>query len=142
MYATVDAMLKKFGERELIQLTDTEAPYEDVINYDKLNAALAEANSEIDGYLASRYQLPLPAVPPFLEAIACNMARYHACTGAISENDPIKTRYDNAVKSLKEIAKGTIAIGGTPAGESAPVQTSSNNVMFQVGRHDWGGNKW
>ena len=142
MYATVDAMLKKFGERELIQLTDTEAPYEDVINYDKLNAALAEANSEVDGYLASRYQLPLTAVPPFLEAIACNMARYHACTGAISENDPIKTRYDNAVKSLKEIAKGTIAIGGTPAGESAPMQTSSNNVMFKVGRHDWGGNKW
>lgn len=87
MYATVDGMLKKFGERELIQLTDTEAPYEDVINYDKLNAAMIEANSEIDGYLASRYQLPLPAVPPFLEAIACNMARYHACTGAISEND-------------------------------------------------------
>lgn len=142
MYATVDAMLKKFGERELIQLTDTEAPYEDVINYDKLNAALAEANSEIDGYLASRYQLPLPAVPPFLEAIACNMARYHACTGAISENDPIKTRYDNSVKSLKEIAKGTIAVGGTPAGNSSPVQTSSNNVIFQAGRHDWGGKKW
>ncbi len=73
MYATVDGMLKKFGERELIQLTDTEAPYEDVINYDKLNAAMIEANSEIDGYLASRYQLPLPAVPPFLEAIACNI---------------------------------------------------------------------
>lgn len=142
MYATVDAMLKKFGERELIQLTDTEAPYEDVINYEKLNAALAEANSEIDGYLASRYQLPLPAVPPFLEAIACNMARYHACTGAISENNPIAIKYQNAIKSLKEIAKGTVAIGGKPAGDAAPVQTSSNNVMYHVGRHDWGGNKW
>ncbi|RSO80422.1 DUF1320 domain-containing protein [Acinetobacter ursingii] len=142
MYATVDAMFKKFGERELIQLTDTEAPYQDVINYDKLNAALAEANSEIDGYLASRYKLPLPTVPPFLESIGCNMARYHACTGAIAENDPIKTRYDNAVKSLKEIAKGTIAVGGTPAGDAAPVKTSSNNVLFQVGRHDWGGKGW
>ena len=142
MYATVDAMLRKFGESELIQLTDTEAPYEHVINYDKLNAAMVEANSEIDGYLAGRYKLPLPAVPPFLESIGCHMARYYACTGAISENDPIKTRYDNAVKSLKEIAKGTIAVGGTPAGEAAPVKTSSNNVMFQVGRHDWGGNKW
>jgi len=27
MYATVAAMRDKFGERELIQLTDTEAPY-------------------------------------------------------------------------------------------------------------------
>ncbi|MFW2122853.1 gp436 family protein [Acinetobacter ursingii] len=142
MYATVDAMLRKFGEGELIQLTDTEAPYGHVINYDKLNAAMIEANSEIDGYLAGRYKLPLPAVPPFLESIGCHMARYYACTGAISENDPIKTRYDNALKSLKEIAKGTIAVGGTPTGEAAPVKTSSNNVMFQVGRHDWGGNKW
>lgn len=142
MYATVDAMLKKFGERELIQLTDTVAPYQKAINSEKLDAALAEANSEIDGYLASRYQLPLPAVPPFLEAIACNMARYHACTGAISENNPIAIKYQNAIKSLKEIAKGTVAIGGTPAGDAAPVQTASNNVMFQVGRHDWGGKGW
>lgn len=142
MYATVDAMLKKFGERELIQLTDTVAPYQKVINSEKLDAALAEANSEIDGYLASRYQLPLSAVPPFLEAIACNMARYHACTGAISENNPIAIKYQNAIKSLKEIAKGTVAIGGTPAGDAAPVQTSSNNVMYHVGRHDWGGKGW
>ena len=33
------------------------------------------------------------------------MARYHACTGAFSENDPIRTRYDDAIKTLKEIAK-------------------------------------
>ncbi|MUT41125.1 DUF1320 domain-containing protein, partial [Acinetobacter baumannii] len=52
MYATADAMIKKFGERELIQLTDNEeSEYLDAINYDKLNAALQEANSEIDGYL-------------------------------------------------------------------------------------------
>ena len=43
MYVTVDAMLKKFGERELVQLTDNEAPYQDVINYDKLDAAIEEA---------------------------------------------------------------------------------------------------
>ncbi|MDR8274174.1 DUF1320 domain-containing protein, partial [Acinetobacter baumannii] len=40
MYATADAMIAKFGECELIQLTDNEAPYLEVINYDKLNKAL------------------------------------------------------------------------------------------------------
>ncbi len=142
MFATVEAMTAKFGERELIELTDNEAPYLDAINHDKLNAAILEANSEIEGYLASRYTLPLQTVPPFLQSIACHMARFHACTGAMSENDPIKTRYDNAVKSLKEIAKGTIALGGAPTGDAAPVKTASNSVVLTVGRHDWGGRGW
>lgn len=142
MFATVEAMKSKFGEKELIELTDNEAPYQDEINLDKLNAALSEANSEIEGYLAARYALPLQLVPPFLESIACHMTRFHAMTGAMSDNDPIKTRYDNAIKTLKEISKGLIALGGTPTGEAAPVKTASNNVMMTIGRHDWGGRGW
>ena len=41
-YATVDAMLKKFGERQLIELTDNETPYTGQINMDKLDAANEE----------------------------------------------------------------------------------------------------
>lgn len=142
MFATLEAMTEKFGERELIGLTDNEKPYQDVINMDKLNAAMDEANSEIEGYIAARYSLPLQTVPPFLKSLACHMARYHACTGAMSDNDPIKTRYENAVKSLKEISKGTIALGGSPIGESTPVKTSNNSVVMNIGRHDFGGRGW
>ena len=142
MFATLEAMTEKFGERELIGLTDNEKPYQDVINMDKLNAAMDEANSEIEGYIAARYSLPLQTVPPFLKSLACHMARYHACTGTMSDNDPIKTRYENAVKSLKEISKGTIALGGSPVGESTPVKTSNNSVVMNIGRHDFGGHGW
>lgn len=142
MFATLEAMTEKFGERELIGLTDNEKPYQDVINMDKLNAAMDEANSEIEGYIAARYSLPLQTVPPFLKSLACHMARYHACTGKMSDNDPIKTRYENAVKSLKEISKGTIALGGSPVGESTPVKTSNNSVVMNIGRHDFGGCGW
>lgn len=142
MFATVEAMKSKFGEKELIELTDNEAPYQCVINLDKLNAAMQAANSEIEGYLAARYALPLQLVPPFLQSLGCDMARYHASTGAMSGDDPIKTRYDNAIKTLKEISKGLIAVGGTPTGEAAPVKTASNNVMMTIGRHDWGGRGW
>jgi len=141
MYVTVEAMLSKFGERELIQLTDNEAPYQDVINHDKLNSALEAANSEIDGYLA-RFTLPLQTIPPFLKHIACDIARYYACTGAMSDNDPIKLKYLEAKRTLKDIAKGDLTVGGTPAGNAAPVSTASNNVMFGVGRRDFGGKGW
>lgn len=142
MFATLQAMRKKFGERELIELTDIEKPYTDAINIDRLNAAMQQANSEIEGYIATRYTLPLQTIPPFLESVACDMARYHASTGAMSENSPIKTRYDAAVKTLKEISKGTIQIGGSPTGESAPVQSSNNAIVMSNNRKDFGGRNW
>ncbi|ENX58200.1 MULTISPECIES: gp436 family protein [Acinetobacter] len=142
MYVTAEAMIAKFGEREIIQLTDNEAPYQDVINYDKLNAAMNAANSEIDGSVMGRYKLPLQVVPPFLISLGCDLARYYACTRGVVENDPIKVRYEDGCKKLKAISKGEIGLGGAPAGESAPTESSSNNVIFSVGRRDFGGRGW
>jgi phage gp36-like protein len=142
MFATLEAMHKKFGERELIELTDIEKPYTDTINMDRLNAAMQQANSEIEGYIGARYTLPLQTVPPFLESIACDMTRYHASTGAMSENSPIKVRYDAAIKTLKEISKGTIQIGGSPTGEAAPVQSSNHAIVMAASRKDFGGRNW
>jgi len=141
-YVTAAAMIAKFGERELIQLTDNEAPYQDVINFDKLNAAMDAANSEIDGSVMGRYQLPLQVIPPFLISIGCDLARYYALTHGVAENDPIRIRYDEGCKKLKAISKGEMGLGGNPAGQSAPTATSSNNVIYVVGRKDFGSNKW
>ena len=142
MYATVKAMKLKFGETILIRLTDTERPYQGVINMEKLNSAMQEANSEIDAYVGSRYPLPLQIIPPFLTEIGCNLARYYAVTGDLSENDPIKNRYESSIKTLTKISKGELTLGSSPAGESKPVQTSSNNVVFAVGRRDFGDRNW
>lgn len=142
MYATVGVMKRKFGETILIRLTDTEKPYQGVINMEKLDAAMQEANSEIDAYVGSRYPLPLQTIPPFLIEIGCNLARYYAVTGDLSENDPIKSRYESSIKTLTKISKGDLTLGSSPAGESKPVQTSSNNVMFSVGRRHFGNGGW
>lgn len=142
MYATVKAMKLKFGETILIRLTDTERPYQGEINMEKLNSAMNEANSEIDAYVGSRYPLPLQVIPPFLTEIGCNLARYYAVTGDLSENDPIKNRYESSIKTLTKISKGELTLGSSPAGESKPVQTSSNNVVFAVGRRDFGDRSW
>lgn len=142
MYATVDAMKSKFGEQELIQLTDNEEPYQYAINLNKLNSAIEEANSEIDAYVGSRYSLPLHVTPPFLVNIGCNLARFYAVTGDLAENDPIKNRYEASLKTLSKISKGELTLGGSPAGESKPVQSASNNVMFVAARKDFGGNRW
>ncbi len=142
MYVTAVAMQRKFGETILIRLTDTEKPYQGVINMEKLDSAIQEANSEIDAYVGSRYPLPLQTIPPFLVNIGCNLARYYAVTGDLAENDPIKNRYESSIKTLTKISKGELTLGGSPAGESKPVQSSTNNVMFSVGRRDFGNGGW
>ena len=43
---------------------------------DAVSAAINDAVAEADGYLAGRYSLPLPAVPPVLVGRLCDMARY------------------------------------------------------------------
>ncbi|WP_336033386.1 DUF1320 domain-containing protein [Acinetobacter bereziniae] len=141
-YVTVETMKAKFGEQELIQLTDNEEPYQYVINLPKLNSAIDEANSEVDAYVGSRYPLPLHPIPPFLANIACNLARYYAVTGDLAENDPIKMRFESSIKTLTKISEGKLTLGGSPAGESKPIQSASNNVVFAKGRRDFGGQGW
>ncbi|MBK0062388.1 MULTISPECIES: gp436 family protein [unclassified Acinetobacter] len=135
-YVTAEAMINKFGETEIIELTSSNG-FSLEINYDKLQLAIDAANSEIDGYLASRYQLPLSQVPPFLVSIGCDMAHFHASVGDTQETSRTRTRYEIAIKNLINISKGLVALGGKPAGESAPAPTSQNNVMWVVGRNDF-----
>lgn len=141
-YVTLNAMLEKFGEKELIELTDNEQPYQHQINQGKLQAAMNAANSEIDGYLAGRYSLPLVNAPAFLTSLGCDMAHFHASVGDTQETERTKTRYGIAVKNLTNISKGLISLGGAPAGESVPSKTSANNVQWDVGRRDFGGSRW
>ena len=136
-YVTVEAMLAKFGEKELIDLTSS-GGFSIAINFDKLQLALDAANSEIDGYLSGRYELPLQTVPAFLVSLGCDMAHFHASVGETLETTRTKTRYEIANKNLINISKGLVALGGAPAGASAPAPTSSNNVMWSVGRRDFG----
>ena len=139
-YVTAEAMIAKFGEQEIIDLT-SDRGFRTSINFEKLQMALDAANSEIDGYLVGRYTLPLKVIPAFLVSLGCDMAHFHSSVGETVETNRTKTRYEIAIKNLVNISKGLISLGGAPAGESAPQATSSNNVMWSVGRNDFKG-RW
>lgn len=57
MYANREDMVRAFGERECVSLTDRS--YTGQIDDDVLNGALTQASAEIDGYLCGRYPVPL-----------------------------------------------------------------------------------
>lgn len=106
-YAVKQDMIDRFGEVELKQLTDRSGDV-DAIDDTVLNRALADADAEIDGYLSGRYALPLASTPLNLNAMACDIARYKLYEDRATEH--VRQRYDDAVKYLASVARGTISL--------------------------------
>lgn len=106
-YATVADLVARYGEDEMIQRTDRVNA--GVIAQDIAQKALDDAAAEIDGYLASRYKLPLPTVPPHLARIACAIARYRLWEDLASER--VRQDYEDSRRFLEALAKGTVSLG-------------------------------
>ncbi len=128
MYATRDDMVTRFGEREVIALTDRD--YAGQINDTVLTEALVNATAEIDGYLGGRYPLPMATPPKILTGYACDIARYRMCGADAVETELIRDRYKDAIRFLELVAAGRVTLGGMPGGGPAPVD---NTVQFTPG---------
>lgn len=106
-YASQQNLIDRFGEDELIQLTNRDGL--DEIDATVVERALADAEAEINGYMASKYTLPLSSVPQILETYACDIARFRMQ----SENpkEIVITRYENAIRYLKDVVTGKASLG-------------------------------
>jgi phage gp36-like protein len=131
-YAAQADLEARFGADELTQLTDRVGA--GVPDAGIVARALADADAEIDGYLASRYALPLATVPPVLARIACDIARYRLWEDRASEE--VRLRYEDARRTLESIAKGQVSLG-LPAANAAPalaeVSLGNARVMTRDG---------
>lgn len=122
-YATIEAMQKRFGLQELIYLSAHDDDSLEQINRGLIEQAIDDASDKIDGYLASRYELPLITVPNLLEQFCCDIARYLLGTNDTPEH--VNQRYNEAIKFLNSVAKGDLSIGVNALGEDAKVQNTA-----------------
>lgn len=128
-YATVADMVSRFGETELIQLTD---PDNVAINAALVEVKLGDAKAVIDGWIGRVYRLPLRgciepsatpggpsvlAMPPQLVRLACDIARFYLFSEVAPEN-VVYLRHKAALKELEAIADGS-AVLACPLGGSA-----------------------
>ena len=121
-YCTQQDLIDRFGQDELLDLTDIQRTGE--INHQTVQRAIEDAESLIDGFLASRYQLPLSAVPKSLTPIACNIARYQLYDEQTT--DTVERRYKDAMNFLKAVSKGEVVLGVTADG----VPTASEDTAI------------
>ena len=108
LYCSKQGLIDRFSEEELIQLTDRNNL--GVIDDNVLNRAIEDASTEMDGYL-SRFNYAADTLPKSLKPLACNIARYYLYDDAPTEH--VTTRYNNAIKYLEKLNKGTLTIGKT-----------------------------
>lgn len=119
MYTTQAELLQRFGDRELIELTDR--AHSGAIDGAVLERAIADADALVNSYLTPRYRLPLaPALieQSSLGAVASDLARYHLYDGAATEE--VEKRYERAVAWLKDLARGQASLGGDDRAVATP----------------------
>ncbi|WP_153768156.1 DUF1320 domain-containing protein [Labrenzia sp. CE80] len=128
-YATQQDLIDRFGEEELVQLTDRTNLPASTIDADVVTAALSDAEALADSYLAKRYRLPLDPVHDVLTRTVVDIARYFLHGRRTDKDDPVTRDYGQALAWLKDVAKGLVELD---AAGIAPDQNGDGQVQVSA----------
>lgn len=129
MYCVQADIEARLGLPELLQLTDRAGV--GVVDTVAVEQAILDASTEIDTYLAARYALPLPSVPPVLVRVAAEIAIYQLFNARrMGATDDVRTRYTDVRALLEKLADGKLSLGlpAPPAPVSVIVMESAPAV--------------
>lgn len=134
-YATVQDMIGRFGETEMLRLSSVDGLLPDVVNPVPVEQALADADGIIDTYLRKRYAVPLSPVPQPIIRAACILARYDLSVGGDREPaDQVKSDRKDIVAWLTQLSNGAATLEGAARIEpTSAAQHRDRERMF--GRH-------
>lgn len=120
VYLSESQFERRFGQQELADLTAEGNVY---------GQAEAEAASLIDGFLASKYTLPLASVPQIVVGWAGDITRYKLW----DERAPteVRERYEAALKQLEMLAKGLIALPPDANGVSSATPVTFSGYSWE-----------
>lgn len=114
-YITEAQFERRFGITELADLQR---------DGNSFGQAEAESASLIDGYLATRYTLPLVSVPQIVTGWAGDITRFKLWDERAP--DEVRRRYDDALEQLALLARGQIAL--PPGSDGVAVASSGFGV--------------
>lgn len=117
-YATKAQMIDRFGTTEVERLTDRDGSAGAIVD-GVLDAALARADSEINGYIATAVALPLSPVPAVVTHWAGDLARYYLHEDRMP--DVVRQRYEDVIARLRDVAAGRLSLGGGAGEATDPV---------------------
>lgn len=146
-YATPQDLIDRFGERELVQLTDPEGLQ--AVQTATVQRAIDDAQAYIDGFVGCVYALPLagctkPApvagnphatvqvAPPQLARMTADVARYYLYKDFAPESE-VYLRYKAVAAELQALADGRAVLscpwGGTAGALVAGSEPGEGEVL-------------
>ncbi|WP_062106004.1 gp436 family protein [Gluconobacter albidus] len=126
-YATVQDMMTRYSEQEILEVTTPPGESWGQIDQVKVQAALDDATDEMDGYLRRRYQTPVLVVPSKMVSVCCALARFYLCeTGYVIAGEKVTDAHKGALAWLRGVSAGSIVLEGELQGN-----TSENWADYQ-----------
>lgn len=120
----------RLDEETLVQLTDDhDVGIVNEVNYTK---ARSDADAEIDIY-CDHYDLPFSPVPVIIAKLSDDITVYNLYRRRLGAPENIERDYNNAIKLLTNISKGTVSLGADAPDEVASgdaVAVSSSDRVF------------
>jgi phage gp36-like protein len=121
IYATIANF--NLRDKTLTYLTRDEDSAETTPDDAVSNAAIDDAETEVNSYIAKRYDLPLKInIPPYLRLVTIRIAVYYLWLNkknAVTED--VLDNYDRSIKKLEKISNGTITLGADANDENSAV---------------------
>ena len=111
-YTTPDEIIGLYGEDALSRIADSDGDFQ--LDTDKIQRAIERADDEINAYIGVRYGLPLPSVPGHLKQLSSDIAVYRLATEAGGLTEEHRTRYEDAIVTLKRLSDGKAVLHFAP----------------------------
>jgi phage gp36-like protein len=135
LYATVTDMIARFGETQIIRLSQPEDRTAETVDEEKVNIALADASAVIDGYIRGRYFVPIVAPPAEIVRAACILARYDLSdTERSSPTEEMSKGRADVIKWLESISKELVHLDVPRALVTGTDQVGSGPRISDRGR--------
>lgn len=104
MYCTTADLINRFGEDEMIRISDREVI--GIVDESVVQTAIEDASVLIDSYLPVNVDVTLNAQN--LNRICADVARYYLYDDGATST--VEQRYKDAVKWLEQVAKGLVKL--------------------------------
>lgn len=124
-YCTLDDIRANIPNEHIIQLTDDNGIQQ--VDIEKVDEAIAYADSLINGYLAGQYNVPLSPVPKLINKLSIDLAIFHLYSRRFDLEMPegMMSRYKNCIRLLEQIQQGIVRLG-------IEIEQDSNLRIYEV----------
>jgi phage gp36-like protein len=108
-YVSVADLVTRYGEGYVTASCDRDQ--DGAADTSALETALDEASARIDAFVGARYPVPVSPVPAVLASVCGDIGIYLASTDPLALTDDKRARYEDALRFLRDIARGDATLG-------------------------------